>query len=98
MQLVRELAVRWLATADRVGWGVEGPENAHAVRASVQQLARVEADDHAPESSDARPLGTRPVDALLEAAELLGEAASANGARRDELLSSARGWLIIADS
>lgn len=98
MELVRELAVRWLSTADRVGWGIEGPEHAHAVRSSIQQLARIESPDETIESSDGRPLGTRPVDALSEAAELLGEAARATGARRDELLSAARGWLIIAES
>lgn len=98
MQSVRELCVQWLAVADRVGWGIEGPPHARAVRAHVQRLARLETDASIDELPADRALGVRPVDALSEAAELLGEAAAATGGRRSELLSAARGWLVIADS
>lgn len=85
VETVRELAARWLATADRVGWGVEGPAHAEVVRANVQRLARIEPEATSIDLPDDRPLGTRPVDALSEAAELLGEAAAATGVRRGEL-------------
>lgn len=95
---LRRAALRWVATADAVGWGVEGPAEAEQVRARVQSLARGETSDVEGCGADTgeRPLGTRPVDALFEAADLLTEAAEASGTRRKELLSAARGWLVIA--
>lgn len=98
MPLVRELAVHWLTVADRVGWGVEGPTHARAIHRAVQELADSGASTLDLASLDDRPPGMRPVDALGESADLLCQAAKASGTRRDELLSAARGWLLIAET
>ena len=98
MDQAREVAARWLTVAADLGWGIEGPENAAHVAKLMKTLARGE-PHHSTYLLDvvaARKLGTRPVDALYEAASLLVEASAATGARQDELLSAARGWLRIA--
>ena len=98
MHAVKDLATRWLTIADRVGWGVEGPAHAQTVRDAVQELADTGASTIDLAFISARPLGSRPVDALAQSADLLCEAAGAAGERRDELLSAARGWLQIAEA
>lgn len=98
---VRELALDWITLADRVGWGIEGPDGAEDTLRLMQTIARHEppgADDVASlrQAIAARQLGTRPVDALFEAADLLTEAVQAEGRRRSELLGAVRGWLSLA--
>ena len=98
---VRKLALDWITLAERVGWGVEGPDRAEETLLLMQSLARheqPEADDvdSSRQAIAARRLGTRPVDALFEAADLLTEAVQAQGQRRAELLGAARGWLSLA--
>lgn len=101
MQDIRELSLDWIAVAERAGWGVEGPKGAEDIRKLMQSLARHERPDadEVAASRDAvaaRQLGTRPVDALFEAADLLTQAALSRGQRRSELLGAARGWLSLA--
>lgn len=98
MDSVRTVARQWLVVADRMGWGVEGPTNAPAVRSEMQGLATGRRPRRHDTSTDTdRPFGVRPVDALSEAAELLTEAATSSGIERQELVSAARGWLAIAE-
>lgn len=98
---VRDLALAWVTVARQLGWGVEGPEGAEAVDDVMASLARHDQPSQvslqqARDLLRDRDLGTRPVDALHEAASLLLQADAARGARRDELLSAARGWLELA--
>lgn len=100
VQDVRELALDWIGLAERVGWGIEGPDRAEETLLLMQSIARHEEPDvdevaSSREAVGNRKLGTRPVDALFEAADLLTEAIEAKGQRRAELLGAARGWLSL---
>lgn len=92
------VANRWLSVAAMLGWGIEGPAHAAHVTQAIESIANGDVADATglTEKIAARELGTRPVDALYESAGLLIEASNAAGSHRDELLSSARGWLRIA--
>lgn len=98
MEDTSAVANRWLAVATTLGWGIEGPAYAGRVTQVIESIANgdvVDATDVADKIA-ARELGTRPVDALYESAGQLIEASNATGSHRDELLSSARGWLRVA--
>lgn len=95
---VTAVATRWLAVATDLGWGMEGPRHAERIQRRVETIAcGGEGDDpDLIEIIKARELGTRPVDALFEAAGLLIEAHGEAGTHHGELLSAARGWLQVA--
>lgn len=98
MDGLEAVARDWLQLSTQLGWGAEGPEHASEVSEVVRDLAEGhDPNDLPPLLTDDRDLGTRPVDALVEAARLLVEARLVSSAgRRDELVSAARGWLRIA--
>ena len=98
MDQVRECAARWMTVAADLGWGIEGPEDAASITKLVGALAEGRTGDgtDVKEKIAARKLGTRPVDALYEAASLLLSASATTGVLQGELLSAARGWLRIA--
>ena len=98
MDSVEVAAENWLQLSTQLGWGVEGPGDASEVSEVVRKLAEGHDPSRLPPLlTDDRDLGTRPVDALVEAARLLVEAQLVSSAgRRDELVSAARGWLRIA--
>lgn len=95
---LQDVARDWLDAAWRLGWGVEGPDDAHEVEGAIRSLQEGDAPEHEELLSrlESRQLGTRPVDALHEAASLLLQVGSAPPAARQELLSAARGWLLVA--
>jgi hypothetical protein len=91
-------ASTWLTVAAELGWGIEGPAHADSVVDAIESIARGARPDDAElaETIAARDLRARPVDALFESAGLLIEACGVTGTQRAELLSAARGWLLIA--
>ena len=90
---LQAVAQLWLAVAEQLGWGVEGPAGHAEVTAFVRHLA---VGDPPPLPVVAGGEGASPGAALREAAAQLGRAAAADGEVRSEHLSAARGWLEIA--
>lgn len=100
---LQQLARDWLAAADRLGWGMDGPEGAEQVRDAIRSLLD-SADEPALRAAharaDAAPLGDRPLDALWAAAALLTRGALvADGHERPlaERRAAIRGWLHLAE-
>lgn len=96
---LKQLARDWLAAADRLGWGADGPEGAEVGRAALSSLLGTPDPvllAKAASIAEERPLRARPVESLWSIAGLVAQAAAEpQEQRRTELVSAARGWLSL---